>query len=304
MLEDKAMFRKELAFGGVRAPGALLAAATLLIAFAGCSANKVTAPAKQVPLTLLSVGAGANRAGSLGATPAGRTPFHATAGVDPLPVTFTKALLVVRDVRFKLTEGAESDSAETDSTEGEGEIGDRNELGDHDSTGVHEGDDHSDDGEGAVVFHGPFVIDLLTQSAESLDTEMVPPGDYRRVQGHLRPLRADDWNASHFDFLIGSTVYLQGTVDGDGGGPFTYQARIDNQFQIRGKFTVQANTPATAFIVFDLSTWLRGRNGAFLDPRLPENDQAIRSAIRHSIKVGMDDNHDGEDDDDMHAEGE
>ncbi|HKW50586.1 MAG TPA: hypothetical protein VJQ53_02540, partial [Candidatus Eisenbacteria bacterium] len=108
---------------------------------------------------------------------------------------------------------------------------------------------------------------------------------------------------SKFDFLVGSTVYLTGTVDGEGGGPFTYQARIDNEFQIRGKFTVQTGTPATAFIVFDLSTWLRGRDGAFLDPRLPENDEAIRSAIRHSVKAGMDRDHDGEIDDDMHAEG-
>jgi len=102
--------------------------------------------------------------------------------------------------------------------------------------------------------------------------------------------------------LIASTVYLKGTVSGDGGGPFTYQARIDNEFQIRGKFTVPTDTRATAFITFDLSRWLRGRDGAFLDPRLPENDQLIRSAIRHSIKVGMDENHDGECDDDMHAE--
>jgi hypothetical protein len=147
------------------------------------------------------------------------------------------------------------------------------------------------------------VIDLLAQSAESLDTQLVPPGDYRRVQGHLRPLRASDWNASQFDFLIGSTVAMEGTVDGEGGGPFTYQARIDNEFMIRGKFTVQAATPATAFIVFDVSGWLRDKDGAFLDPRILENDKAIRWAIRHSIKVGMDDDHDGDFDDDMHAEG-
>ncbi|HYR68453.1 MAG TPA: hypothetical protein VER77_01100, partial [Candidatus Dormibacteraeota bacterium] len=78
-------------------------------------------------------------------------------------------------------------------------------------------------------------------------------------------------------------------------------ARIDNEFQIRGKFTVQADTPATAFIVFDVSQWLRGRDGAFLDPRVLENDRAIRSAIRHAIKVGMDKDHDGHIDDDLHA---
>jgi len=285
------MFRINLGIAVAPSPGALLAGAILLAAAAGCSSNKVTGPAKPVPLTIQGMGVGgASRAGSPSAALA-----SGASAVDDSLVTFTKALLVVRDVRFKLTEGAEADSMD--------EPDDLVAADDpNDSTGVHEGDD-DDEGEGAVLFRGPFVIDLLAQSAESLDTELVPPGDYRRVQGHLRPLRADDWNASHFDFLVGSTVYLTGTVKGDGGGPFTYQARIDDEFQIRGKFTVQASTPATAFIVFDISKWLRGRDGAFLDPRLPENDQAIRSAIRHSVKVGMDRDHDGDMDDDMHVEG-
>jgi len=286
------MFRIDLGVAVVRSPKAFLAGAILLAAAAGCGTNKVTGPAKPVPLTIQGMGVGgANRAGS----PSAALASGAAAANDPLPVTFTKALLVVRDVRFKLTEGAEADS-----TDESGDLGDADDP--NDSTGVHERDDDAE-GDGAVIFRGPFVLDLLSQSAESLDTELVPPGDYRRVQGHLRPLRADDWNASHFDFLVGSTVYLSGTVEGDGGGPFTYQARINDEFQIRGKFTVEANTRATAFIVFDVSRMLRGRDGAFLDPRLPENDMAIRSAIRHSVKAGMDRDHDGDIDDDTQAEG-
>ena len=282
------MFRIDLAVASFSSPRTLLAGAILLAAAAGCSTNKVTGPAKPVPLTIQAIGVGgANRAGS---------PSAALAAAVDDTVDFTKALLVVRDVRFKLTEGAEADS-----TDESGDLGDADDPSD--STGVHDGDDDGEEGDGAVRFRGPFVIDLLAQSAESLDTEMVPPGDYRRVQGHLRPLRAGDWNASKFDFLVGSTVYLAGTVKGDGGGPFTYQARIDNEFQIRGKFAVGANTRATAFIVFDVSRMLRGRDGALLDPRLPENDSAIRSAIRHSVKAGMDRDHDGDIDDDTHAEG-
>ncbi len=291
------MFQSGLGTTVAPSSRALLTGAILLAAAAGCSANRVTGPAKPVPLTIQAMGVGgASRAGSPSAGLAGGAPHGAAAVDDTLPVTFTKALLVVRDVRFKLTEGAEADSMDESV-----DLGDADDP--NDSTGVHDGDDDAEEGDGAVLFRGPFVLDLLAQSAESLDTEMVPPGDYRRVQGHLRPLRAGDWNASQFDFLVGSTVYLTGTVKGDGGGLFTYQARIDNEFQIRGKFTVQTGTPATAFIVFDLSRWLRGRDGAFLDPRLPENDAAIQSAIRHSIKVGMDRDHDGEIDNDMHAEG-
>lgn len=294
------MFRRDLAFARVPSIGSLLVSAALLVAAAGCSSNKVTAPVKPVPLTLQAAGVGApNQASSHTAAHAGGAAIAATADLDPLPVTFTKVLLVVRDVRFKLSGGGEADSTDDDDDLGEGDDPDHG-----DSTGVHDGDDDAEDGEGSVIFRGPFVVDLLTQTAESLDTQLVLPGEYRRVQGHLRPLRAGDWNASNFDFLIGSTVFLEGTLDGDGGGPFTYQARIDNEFMIRGKFTVEASTPATAFIVFDISHWLRGRDGSFLDPRLPENDQDIRSAIRHSIKVGMDDDHDGDCDDDLHAEGE
>ena len=293
------MFRINLANAPVGSTRAFLAGAILLAVAAGCSADKVTGPAKPVPLTIQAMGVGgASRAATPSAALASGMPYVATAGDEVLPVTFTKALLVVRDVRFKLSDGGPADTTDADDEfDGDGPA-------DHDSTGMHEDDDDEAEGDGQVIFRGPFVIDLLAQSAESLDTELVPPGDYRRVQGHLRALRAGDWNASKFDFLIGSTVYLTGTVDGEGGGPFTYQARIDNEFMIRGKFTVQASTPATAFVVFDISKWLRGRDGAFLDPRVVENDQAIRSAIRHSIKVEMDDDHDGEIDDDLHAEGE
>ena len=294
------MFRINLAIAPFGSPKALLAGAFLAIAAAGCSADKVTGPAKPVPLTIQAMGVGgASRTASPSAALASGAPYAAAAGDEASPVTFTKALLVVRDVRFKLSDNGPADSADGDGEFDAGGDG----PADHDSTGMHEDDDGEAEGRGQVIFRGPFVIDLLAQSAESLDTQLVLPGDYRRVQGHLRALLAGDWNASHFDFLIGSTVYLAGTVDGEGGGAFTYQARIDNEFMIRGRFTVQTSTPATAFIVFDLSGWLRGRDGALLDPRLPENDQAIRSAIRHSVKVGMDDDHDGQIDDDMHAEG-
>jgi len=279
----------------IRTPMAFVVGAILLIAGAGCSSDKVTAPGvKPVPMTLKTVSARA-ATGSPAAALAGGRIFSAAASLDTIPVTFTKALLVIRDVRFKLSEGGEADTLDDD---------DDDDLAEHDSTGIHEDDDDDDEGEGQVIFRGPFVLDLLAQTAESLDTQMVLPGDYRRVQGHIRELRASDWNASNFDFLIGSTVFLEGTVDGDGGGPFTYKARINDEFQIRGKFTVETETPATAFIVFDISKWLRARGGAFLDPRNADNDHAIRSAIRHAIKVGMDDDHDGHCDDDMHADGE
>ena len=141
------------------------------------------------------------------------------------------------------------------------------------------------------------MIDLLALAAQSLDTEMVPPGAYQRAQGHLRALSDADGPASAYSSLIGSTVRLEGVIGGEGGGSFVYSARIDNEFMVRGDFTVLAETPATAFIVFDLPQFLTSREGHFLDPRVVENDFLIKQAIRHAIKVGMDDDHDGEMDD-------
>jgi hypothetical protein len=223
-----------------------------------------------------------------------------TGSGDTVPVTFTTALLVVRDVWFKPAEDGED---ENDSL-GTGHDDDAvawNLSAQHDSLG-HDDDDGDDDDGAPIRFRGPFVVNLLTQSAESLDTQMVPPGVYRSTKGHVWPLRADDWNAPLYDYLIGTSVYLQGTVDGEGGGEFTYEATIRHLFKIRGEFTVEEDTPATAFIVFDISTWLRGRGGAFLDPREPENDKLIQHAIIKSLKVGMDRNRNGRCDDRTYGE--
>lgn len=272
--------------------GALLAGAALLLAAAGCSNSKPTAPRTSlVPLTLATQASGT---GSFRAVSAASALTLAGAQNDTVNVTFSKAYLVVRDVKFILPDLGD----DHDSTDSEDSLNTSDGWGDHDSIPELE-----DDEAGAVTFRGPFVLDLLNHTAASLDTMMVPPGDYHHVQGHLQALHSGDAAATpDLSFLIGSTVWLEGTIGGDGGGPFTFHARIDDEFQIRGHFTVQANTPATAFITFNPDLWLLNREGHFLDPRIDTNLRAIESAIRHSIKVGMDSNHDGKmDDDDMHA---
>ncbi|HEX5032388.1 MAG TPA: hypothetical protein VFX78_13140 [Candidatus Eisenbacteria bacterium] len=261
-----------------------MAGALGILVLAGCGSDSVSGP-KQVPLTVKAMGTGAQASPARLAS--GLT-FHSaySAAAESIPVTFTKALLVVRDVRFHFEDGdldTLGDDGDMDSTGSQG-----------DSIGEGEDDDHEG---GMVIFRGPFVLDLLSQSAESLGTQLVPPGDYDRVQGHLRALRASDWNAGGYPFLVGATVYLEGLVQGDGGGPFTYQTRIDNEFMIRGRFRVDAGSPATAFITFDVSSWLV-KDGAFLDPRVPDNAKWIEWAIRHAIKVDMDDDHDGQPGDD------
>jgi hypothetical protein len=263
-----------------------------LISIQGCGGSNTTGPARLVPLTLKAAGTGAPGTGARAAALAGTFEPMLTATGDTIPVTFTSAYLVVRDVRFKIADGGPTD------TTGMGDESDTTGVGETDST---DDDAGEPDSAGMIRFNGPFAIDLLTSTSQTLDTEMVPPGVYRRVQGHLAALSGGTTVADSFPFLVGATVYLEGTVDGEGGGPFTYKARIDDEFMIRGAFTVDADTPATAFIVFDVSHWLVGPDGQFLDPRIPDNDKWIQWSIRHSIKACMDDNHDGEVDDPMHA---
>lgn len=255
--------------------------AVLLFAAAAvwsCGKDDSASP-RRVPLTLEAQGVGSNSQ-----TFSATALLSAATAQDTIPVTFTRALVVVRDVRFVFPDG--DDDADT--------LG----LGDGDSTDA-DGDD--DDG-GQVRFMGPFVIDLLAGNAQTLGTQMVPEGVYTKIMGHLQSLQAGGPLATQYPELVGMTVLLEGDIAGDGGGHFLYTARIDDEFIIHGSFSVVGSQPVTSFLVFDLSRLLRDRDGHFLDPRVTDNDQLIRQAIRHAIKVGIDADKDGEPDDDLESE--
>jgi len=274
-----------------RSRALLLFAGISLLVFTAACGRDPTGPRNRVSMTLRALAAGP-----------GMVARSARAADDS--VTYTKVLLVVREVRFRLAETEGEDDEHGDDLRSAAFTG---ATGDSMDTHEGEGDDdgeHDEDRVESVAFRGPFVVDLLAQSAESLDTELVPPGTYHSARGRIAPLQASDWNASHFQYLIGSTVYLQGTVHGEGGGDFTYRAPISHTFTIRGPFTVEAATPATAFLTFDISRWLRTPDGRFLDPRDPANDEAIREAVIRSIRAGMDDDHDGRCDDRTEGEGD
>jgi hypothetical protein len=264
----------------------VLTLAAALLVSGGCGSDNAAGPNKRVPLTLRAQGIGGASqrfvsAASLAAAMAADT--------DSIPVTFTRALLVVRDVRFVMA-GDDVEDDDDDSLE----VGDDDstDVGDDDSTEV----EHEGEG-GQVRFHGPFVIDLLAGDAQNLGTQMVPAGVYHHVMGHLQKLAGGGDLATQYPDLVGSTVLLEGDIAGDGGGHFVYMARIDTEFMIRGSFEVTGEAPVTSFVVFDLSAFLRGRDGAFLDPRNVDNDHAIQQAIKHAVKSCIDHDHDGEPDD-------
>ena len=223
-------------------------------ALAGCS-NDSTSP-KRVPLSLHAQGMGAPAQNYAASRSFASLAGTAVADTDSVPVTFTRALLVVRDVRLV-----------------------------------------SDDPDGGqVLFTGPFVVDLLAGDAQHLGTKMVPAAPYTKVMGHIQSLSAGDDLAAQYPDLVGYTILLEGDIAGDGGGHFLYQERIDTEFVIHGNFVVEEDEPATSFLVFDLSQLLLSREGHFLDPRNPDNDQLIEQAIRHATKFGLDRDHDGDPD--------
>src|SRR5688572_22465380 len=76
------------------------AAPVFALSLAGCG-GKTTSPVKPVPLTLEASGVG-------GASQRFTTSaLAAPSATDTIPVTFTQALLVVRDVRFVLDDDAD-----------------------------------------------------------------------------------------------------------------------------------------------------------------------------------------------------
>jgi len=243
-----------------------------------------------VPLTLKSQAIGSATVRALRSLQAASL-AAADSDSSHVDVTLTRALLVVRDVRFK-------SSGEGD--EGEGPENENDSLGEaeNDSLGDGEADDDSTHAEeGGVVFRGPFILDILSHHADVLDTKLVPPGLYEKVQGHLQALHAGDPAATpDLSFLIGSTVFLEGTISGDGGGPFTYQARIDDEFIIHGTFTLASDSPATAFLVFDLNRMLVDREGRFLDPRdhflhIAHDGNLHRAILAHLGRIDIHVNH-------------
>src|SRR5215471_18659316 len=111
----------EMPFPSVPRLPRLIPLLALVLLFAGCSKDNPAGP-NRVPLTLRAMGTGASSASALHAARIGSADYAAAASADTIPVTFTRALLVIRDIRFVLGESDEgedeSDSldAENDST--------------------------------------------------------------------------------------------------------------------------------------------------------------------------------------------
>jgi hypothetical protein len=155
----------------------------------------------------------------------------------------------------------------------------------------------SDEG---INFMGPFVVILNDTTPINLGDRFVPPGVYDGIEFKLHKLRTEDQSEHPIpDSLRTYSLVVTGNVKvGATWKPFVYKSDIDEEFKVKGQFTVTSQTSLVPFsLTFDLGTWFRegGQpSGLILDPTDPLNYDAIRHAIKSSIEGQT---HGGEDHD-------
>ncbi len=205
------------------------------------------------------------------------------AAVESLEVT--QALIVLKDIRF---------------------------LGVPDSTGLRDSveckfdaDREDHDGwkkDSTTHFKGPFLVALHDTTPVQIAVDTIKPGQYTGIKFNIHKLRRSDVTRNPLlpDSLLGYSVVVAGSVKYPGGDwvPFLFKADIDEDFKVKGDFTVAEGQSVTPYVLkFDLGSWFKVANGRTLDPNDPADRHWIRYAIKASLKGrmagGRDHNHDG-----------
>jgi len=204
------------------------------------------------------------------------------ATVDSLEVT--QALIVLKDIRFM----AVPDTAHL-----------------RDSTECGRDADFEDHGgwkaDSATHFKGPYVISLRDTTPVQIAVDTIKPGDYAGIKFNIHKLRTMDVTRNPLlpDSLVGYSVAVTGRVKyASGWSTFAFKADIDEDFKVKGDFTVAEGQTLTPYVLkFDLGSWFVGPNSRTLDPNDPVDRRRIRIAIKAGLKGrvvgGHDHNHDG-----------
>lgn len=150
-----------------------------------------------------------------------------------------------------------------------------------------------------VASNGPFLVDLAGAALDGGITQLfevsVPEGTYDDLRFVVHPL--EDGQRIGDPDLDGprASVVLDLTVDGE---PFRFTSTVNDQQRIGGTFRVGGGSSSDNITIrIDASGWFTGAGGAFLDPRVGGNRQAIEDNLRTSIDAFDDDDRDGHDDD-------
>lgn len=164
---------------------------------------------------------------------------------------------------------------------------------------------HDDDGDGdddsCELEFGPFLVDLagaeLTGGIHQVFDVPVPAGTYRELEFKVNTISAHhsagdaglaEMHAKH------ASVVVNGTYQG---APFEFVTSFEAERERKGTIVIDAEAGANVTLDIDPTGWFTGPGGAVLDPSDPVNRGAIFHAIRDSIRLKLDHDHDGCDDD-------
>lgn len=148
----------------------------------------------------------------------------------------------------------------------------------------------------------PLVVNLdLSGAATNLGNVSIPFGTYDELEYEITKLTPQDtavYNAN--PDLQGYSISIRGYVDGDTNAAFTFKSAIEveQEREFSPPLAVNETSPVVVLMLsIDTSMWFSDGAGAFLDPRDPQNQQAIERNVRASINAYQDNDNDGDDDD-------
>lgn len=153
--------------------------------------------------------------------------------------------------------------------------------------------------EEVVASNGPFLLDLSGAALDGGITQLfevtAPEGSYDDLRFVVHPLE-DVQRIGDAD-LDGtrSSVVLDLVVDGQ---RVRFTSDLNDQQRLAGTFRIAGGSSSDNITIrIDGSGWFVGSGGAFLDPRVGANRDAIEENLRASIDAFDDDDRDGHDDD-------
>lgn len=243
-----------------------LTAVVLVIMFVGCSQDSSGPGASGNGSVQLTVAGGIEQ----GSVSLGKSAGTAgvLAAVESLEVD--QALIVLKDIRFL----AAPDSAH---------IRDSVECGRDADREDHEGWKR----DSTTHFKGPFIVALRDTTPVQIAVDTIRPGDYSGIKFKIHKLRSTDVTRNPLlpDSLVGYSVVVNGRVKyAAGWSAFLFKADIDEEFKVKGDFTVAEGQAVTPYVLkFDLGSWFQGPFSRTLDP----NDLTDRRWIRYAIKAAL-----------------
>lgn len=149
----------------------------------------------------------------------------------------------------------------------------------------------------------PLVVNLdLSGAPTNLGAVSIPFGTYEELEYEITRLTPQDtavYNAN--PDLQGYSISIRGYVDGDTNAVFTFKSAIEveQEQEFSPPLVVSDSSPLVVLMLsIDTRMWFSAGAGTFLDPRDPQNQQAIARNIQASINAYQDNDNDGDDDND------